>query len=317
MTGAFVWQRLGLLDLGVPLGPPWTTSHAMLPTPLTTPRGTVDVYFASLDEHGRGRPYVVEIDPARPQRALAPPRGPLLELGDPGGFDDHGVVPASAVRAPDGAVHLYYVGFELCHGIRYRLFTGLAISRDGGATFRRHADVPVLDRSDGERFFRCGPHVRYESGRFRMWYVAGGAWTAVDGKQVPVYDIRYAESTDGIVWPAAGTPVVRAQEPREHGLGRPWLVRDAGTERLLLSVRDRSLGAYRLGCAVRGDDGAYERRDDLVGLVSEPGGFDDGAMMYLAVVETDAGVLGLYNGNGFGADGIGVARLVERRREAA
>jgi hypothetical protein len=150
-----------------------------------------------------------------------------------------------------------------------------------------------------------------------MWYVAGGAWTAVDGKQVPVYDIRYAESTDGIVWPAAGTPVVRAQEPREHGLGRPWLVRDAGTERLLLSVRDRSLGAYRLGCAVRGDDGAYERRDDLVGLVSEPGGFDDGAMMYLAVVETDAGVLGLYNGNGFGADGIGVARLVERRREAA
>jgi hypothetical protein len=317
VSDPYRWQRLGLLDLGVPLGPPWTTSHAMLPTPFTTARGTVAVYFASLDAEGRGRPYVVEVDPADPVRALAPPRGPLLELGDPGCFDDHGVVPASVVRAPDGAIHLYYVGFELCHGIRYRLFTGLAVSRDEGTTFTRHGDVPVLDRTSQERFFRCGPHVRYEGGRFRMWYVAGGAWTTVDDKPVPVYDIRYAESTDGIRWPATGTPVLRAQEPSEHGLGRPWLVRDGDGERLLVSVRDRARGAYRLGCAVRGVDGGYVRRDELVGLASEPGAFDDAARMYLALVETDAGVIGLYNGNDFGAAGIGVARLLERRREAA
>jgi hypothetical protein len=312
----WTWERLGLLDLGVPLGPPWTTSHAMVPTPIATARGTVEIYFASCDARGRGRPYVVEIDPERPHRALAPPRGPLLELGAPGCFDDNGVVPTSAVRAPDGRIHLYYVGFELCHGVRYRLFTGLAISTDDGASFRRHAEVPVLDRSTEERYFRCGAHVRHEHGAFRMWYVGGREWTELDGKQVPVYDIRYAESADGISWPAAGEPILAAREPHEHGLGRPWVVRRTGEERLLLSVRDRAVGGYRLGCAVRGADGALERRDDCVGLGLGAAGFDDAAMAYLAVIETAAGTIGFYNGNNFGEGGIGVARLREEESGA-
>ena len=116
----------------------------MVPTPFPTSRGTIELYFASCDAAGRGRPYVVEVDPERPHRALAPPRGPLLELGRPGCFDDNGVVPTSVVRAADGTIHLYYVGFELCHGVRYRLFTGLATSSDDGATFHRHSPVPVL-----------------------------------------------------------------------------------------------------------------------------------------------------------------------------
>src|SRR4029077_16196252 len=105
------------------------------------------------------------------------------------------------------------VGFELCTGVRYRLFTGLATSTDDGATFQRQATVPVLDRSTEEVYFRCGPRVRHEHGVFRMWYVGGSAWTEVDGKQVPVYDIRYAESSDGIRWPAAGTPIVPGPRP--------------------------------------------------------------------------------------------------------
>lgn len=307
------WDRLGLLDLGVPLGPPWTASHAMLPTPELLPDGTVRLYFSSCDAQGRGRPYAVDVDPADPVRALAPPRGPLLELGEPGCFDDNGVVATSVVHAPGGAVYLYYVGFELGTTIRYRLFTGLAVSTDGGATFARHAAVPVLERSDAERYFRCGPYVRHEGGRFRMWYVGGSAWTDVDGKQLPVYDIRYAESLDGIAWPEAGTRLVQAQEPYEHGLGRPYPVGRGADERLLLSVRDRRSGAYRLGCALRTADGGWERCDPEVGLTVSDTGFDDRAIMYLAVVETAAGTLGFYNGNDFGAAGIGVVRL----REAA
>ena len=304
---ALRWDRLGLLDLGVPIGPPWTTSHAMLPTPDVRADGTVRLYFSSCDATGRGRPYVVDLDPADPTRALAPPRGPLLELGAPGCFDDNGVVATSVVHVPGGPIHLYYVGFELCVGVRYRLFTGLAISTDDGATFLRHAEVPVLDRTSAERLFRCGPYVRYEGGRFRMWYVGGGGFTDVGGKQLPAYDIRYAESADGIHWPDRGELLVAAREPHEHGLGRPYPFGDDG--RLLLSVRDRGTGAYRLGCAVRNGAGRYERRDADVGLTTSDGGFDDEAIMYLAVAETPAGTLGFYNGNGFGADGIGVVRL--------
>jgi len=241
----------------------------------------------------------------------------LLNLGRPGCFDDNGVVPTSVVRAADGTIHLYYVGFELCRGIRYRLFTGLATSADDGATFRRHGAVPVLDRSAEELLFRCGPHVRREEGRFRMWYVAGSEWTEVDGKQVPVYDIRYAESADGIAWPEAGVPLVRTTGAGEHGLGRPWVVRHAGEERLTLSVRDRALGGYRLGCTVRNASGRYVRDDGLVGLSPAPSGFDDRTLAYLATAETPAGLLGFYNGNDFGREGIGVVRLRDEPAVAA
>ncbi|MDX6378728.1 MAG: hypothetical protein QOE98_3031 [Gaiellaceae bacterium] len=305
------WERLGLLDLAAAAGAPWTATHATLPTPDVLPDGTVRVYFSTADARGRSRPYVVDVDPADPTRALAGPRGPLVELGDPGCFDDNGVVVTSVVHGPSGAIYLYYVGFELCVGIRYRLFTGLAISTDGGTTFARHGGVPVLDRTDAERFFRCGPHVRYEGGRFRMWYVAGSDWTDVGGRQLPVYDIRYAESADGIVWPDEGERIVVADDVREHGLGRPWIDRRNGTELLLLSVRDRAAASYRLGCATREETGAYRRCDDVVGLDVSAAGFDDEAISYLAVADTPAGTLGFYNGNGFGAAGIGVVRLLD------
>ncbi len=304
------WKRLGLLDLAAG-GAPWATTHATLPTPDVQADGTVRVYFSTADEQGRSRPYVVDVDPARPTQALAAPRGPLLDLGDPGCFDDNGVVVTSVVHGPGGAIYLYYVGFELCVGIRYRLFTGLAISTDGGETFARHGAVPVLDRTDAERCFRCGPHVRYEGGRFRMWYVGGSDWTDVGGKQLPVYDIRYAESADGIAWPEEGERIVAADELREHGLGRPWIDRRDGNEVLLLSVRDRVAANYRLGAAARDRTGAYRRCDDVVGLQVSAAGFDDEAIMYLAVADTQAGTLGFYNGNGFGAAGIGVARLLD------
>ena len=304
---ALRWTRLGLLDLGVPLGPPWTTSHAMLPVPVVHD-DRVRLYFSSCDDQMRGRPYVVEVDPTDPCHALAPPRGPLLDLGDPGCFDQDGVLASSVVRTGDETL-LYYVGFERCTGVRYRLFTGLAVSVDDGVTFVRHADTPVLDRVPGERFFRCGPEVRRVEGGFRIWYVAGDAWTEVDGKPVPVYDIRTATSPDGRVWPDSGERLLTVEADDEHGFGRPWPICGCDAELLLVSVRRRSVASYRIGAAIARNGGPYERCDELVGLEPAPTGFDAGAMMYLATVETAAGVFGFYNGNGFGADGIGVVRL--------
>ena len=144
-----------------------------------------------------------------------------------------------------------------------------------------------------------------------MWYVGGSEWIDMGGKPLPLYNMRYAESADGIHWPDEGERIVAADEVREHGLGRPWIDRRDGNELLLLSVRDRAAANYRLGAAARDRTGAYRRCDDVVGLRVSAGGFDDEAIMYLAVADTPAGTLGFYNGNGFGAAGIGVARLLD------
>ncbi len=206
------------------------------------------------DAAGVGRIGWVDVDPRDPRRVLRSAEQPVLDIGVPGAFDDNGVFPTSVVRLPDGRLYLYYVGFELCHHIRYRLLSGLAVSEDDGDSFRRVQATPVLERSHEELHFRCAPFVERAGTGFRMWYVAGSQWETVAGKAMPCYDIRRIESADGVHWPAAGEAVLPLDRAHEHGLGRPFVVADAQGWRMHLSVRQREPAAYRLGLA-RSRDG--------------------------------------------------------------
>jgi hypothetical protein len=206
-------------------------------------------------------------------------------------------------------LYMYYVGFELGTKIRYRLFTGLAVSTDAGDTFERVSRAPILDRSSDELFFRCGPHVIREDGRFRMWYVAGSDWTRIGDKDMPVYDLRYAESIDGIHWPDVGRRYMAVTDPDEHGFGRPWVIRDERGYRMYYSVRRRSLAAYRLGYAESADGLSWERQDGRLGLDVSACGWDSKAIMYAAVLSVGGRTYAFYNGNDFGKAGFGVAVL--------
>jgi hypothetical protein len=305
------WEKLGIV--WSPDGSlPWARSHAMIPTPMLLPDGRLRVYVTCCDDDGIGRCGFVDLDSHDPTRVLASARSPVLDIGEPGTFDENGVLACSVVAAENGRLYMYYVGFELGTRIRYRLLTGLAISDDGGASFRRHSRAPVLERSDGELFFRCGPFVRREGGRYRLWYVAGSGWTEVHGKTSPVYSLKYLESEDGVSWPPAGRLIMEIEGPDEHGFGRPWVVSHADARHeLFYSIRRRSLGAYRLGYAQSTDGLRWQRRDDEMGLDVSPSGFDDKAIMYSAVIDLGGRTYCFYNGNDFGRDGFAVAVRTE------
>lgn len=303
------WQKRGIV--WAPAGDrPWARSHAVGPTPFRLSDDVIRVFVTCLDEQGRGRPGYVDVDAADPTRVIRASEHPLLDIGARGDFDDNGLMVMSVVEAEPGVLFMYYAGFELCTHIRYRIFTGLAISRDGGETFTRRGRTPVLDRSDGECHFRCGPFVLRDGGKFRMWYVGGSEWTDIDGKEMPVYDLRYAESGDGIEWPSTGTCVMPITGSDEHGFGRPWVVKSADDSySLFYSIRRRSFGAYRLGYATSDDGLDWRRRDDEVGLDVSAAGFDSQAIMYSAVVNVGDRRYCFYNGNDFGRAGFAVAEL--------
>lgn len=285
---------------------PWAVSHAMIPTPLVE-HGRLRLYYSACDSEGRGTPTWVDVEPDDPARVRAH-GGQLLELGRRGCFDDNGAVVTSVVRGLRGELLLYYVGFELCRQVRYRLFTGLAVSHDDGATFTRFSEAPVLDRSAGEVYFRCGPFVEFHEGRFKMLYIGGDAWTEVEGKEVPVYDLRFIESADGYTWPTSGRQVMTIDAAGEHGFGRPWLCRTPHGNELFFSVRKRDGRAYGLGYATEPSPLRFERHDERAHIPTAPGRFDDSAQCYLAVVDLPSGRWGFYNGNDFGRAGIGVVK---------
>ena len=303
------WKKLGLV-YGPDGSLQWAKSHAMIPTPVRLSDGVIRVFVTFCDDKGIGRPGYVDVSASNPTVVLAVSQQPLLDLGMPGTFDENGLLACSVSDLGNGRMFMYYVGFELGTQIRYRLLTGLAISEDGGHTFRRYSSTPILERSSTELYFRCGPYCLYESQNYRLWYVAGSEWIDLDGKSMPVYDIRFAESGDGIHWPDKGEVIIAITEPDEHGFGRPCVIaKESGGYRMFYSIRRRSFGAYRLGYAESVDGYIWNRMDDKLNLDVTAGSFDSDAIMYAAPIEIEGKLYVFYNGNEFGRAGFAVAVL--------
>ncbi|MGZ3814146.1 MAG: hypothetical protein ACXVA0_20605 [Mucilaginibacter sp.] len=303
------WQKLGLVY--APDGSlPWAKSHAMVPTPLRLNDEIIRIFVTFCDDKGIGRAGYVDVLAKSPCTVVSISLKPLLEPGLPGTFDENGVLPCSVVDLGQGRLFMYYVGFELGTQIRYRLLTGLAISKDGGQTFSRFSHTPILERSAAELYFRGGPYCLQEGQCFRLWYVAGSQWITLNDKSMPVYDIRYVESEDGIHWPSQGEIQIGITESDEHGFGRPYVIaKPEGGYRMFYSVRRRSFGAYRLGYAESDDGCKWKRMDKQLNLDVTPGSFDSDSIMYAAPIVIDQKLYVFYNGNDFGRAGFAVAVL--------
>ncbi|WP_217631662.1 hypothetical protein [Methylomonas sp. LWB] len=303
------WRKLGIV-YAPPGDQDWASSHAMVPTPLQISPEVIRVFVTFCDANGLGRPGFVDVDANDPTRVLRVSERPLLDLGAPGSFDENGLLTCSVLPMGGRRLFLYYAGFELGTKIRYRLLTGLAISDDGGETFHRHSSVPVLERSDQERHIRGGPWALLDQGVVRLWYVAGSDWIELNGKSMPVYDLRYVESKDGVHFPSHGQVQLRVEEADEHGFGRPCVIgKPGGGFRLFYSVRRRSFAAYRLGYAESADGIHWRRMDAHLNLDVSPGEFDSDAIMYAAPIQIGEQLYVFYNGNHFGRDGFACARL--------
>jgi predicted GH43/DUF377 family glycosyl hydrolase len=277
----------------------------MLPTPLLVDERRLRIYFGTTDDDMIGRIGYVDVDATEPSRVLAISAHPVLDIGAPGAFDDNGVVPASVVRVGD-ELWMYYVGFQLGMRVRYFMFSGLAISQDGGETFKRRQRVPVLDRIENESLVRTAPFVIRDGERWRVWYVGGDRFIEVDGKPLPSYTLRYLESKDGVNWTGPSSEMFPLDGDDEFGFGRPFILRSDDGYRMWYSIRNRSVG-YRMGYAESLDGRFWTRRDELAGLTVSQDGWDSEMVGYAAIIEGPDKLYMLYNGNGYGRTGFGLA----------
>ena len=283
----------------------WATSHAYVPTSMMVNDERIRVYAAFRDAEGIGRVGYVDVDVANPLQVLEVSPEPVLDIGEPGMFDDNGVTPLSLCRDGD-TVRLYYAGWQLGVRVRYYLFTGLAVSADGGATFRRHARVPVLDRSDSEPLVRTGGCVLSRNGRWEMWYAGGGRFIEIDGKPRPTYNLRHLLSGDGVSWGDEGQVCLELEAEGEYGFGRPFVVDDGQRLRMWYSIRIAGIG-YRLGYAESDDGLTWERLDERAGLDVSADGWDSDMIGLACIQPTPHGTYMFYNGNAYGETGFGVA----------
>ncbi len=213
----------------------WMRTHAQVPTPFWTNDRKLRIYFGTRDADNRTSTVFLEVNSESPTDILRVHNDPVLPLGKLGCFDDVGVMPGSLV-ATKSQTYFYYTGWNTGTTVPYRLSIGLAISDDGGVTFSRPFEGPILDRTPREPFFCSSPCVLLDGGIWRMWYHSATEWLQVHGRAEPRYLVRYAESNDGFEWRRSGEIAVGYVSPDE-AIARPWVVKDETGYRMWFSTR--------------------------------------------------------------------------------
>jgi hypothetical protein len=308
-----MWRKIGQIFSLRTHGKPWMKSHAMLPSPLLK-RTVIRVYFTTREQSGMSRMSFVDLDRADPTRIVHVHDRPLLDVGRPGTFDDSGTLSNFAMADGD-KVLLYYHGYNRRVVVPWGNAVGLAVSEDGGDTFHKAFEGPIIDRTPHEPYFAVGPWILKEGRKFRAWYSSGTAWIDIGAPaREPLYVIKYAESDDGILWRRDNVTCIAPLHPNEANTRATVIKRDGGYRMWFCfrgsdDFRDGK-DAYRIGYAESGDGIVWRRDDASAGIELGAGDSWDSLMQsYPAVVEVDGKLIMFYNGNGFGADGFGAAIL--------
>jgi len=288
----------------------WAQHSALQPTPLVKAgEGVIRVFVGMRDDAGVSRVGFVDVSAENPSCVLRVSKMPALDVGLPGTFDENGVVPCAVVEH-QGELRLFYAGYQIGQQVKFYVFGGLAVSRDGGETFTRVSRVPVCDRSDKELFFRVIHTMMLDDGRWRAWYGGGDSFDTVDGRQFPRYNIRHAFSPDGVHLDNHYDVCVDMRGA-EYRVGRPYVIKNGNLYRMFYGAGTIAEG-YRLAYAESSDGIQWTRRDEQLGIDVSTSGWDSRMQAYPAVVTYRDRTYMFYNGNDYGHEGFGYALLESR-----
>jgi hypothetical protein len=264
----------------------------------------VRVYFTGRDERSRGHIGTVDVDLSQ-KATLTYNDEAVLRPGPRGAFDDNGVTSSCLVRH-HATRYLYYSGWSLGETVPFYFYAGCAVSEADGP-FERVSAAPILERNDVDPYLTASPWVLHEGNAWRMWYVSSVGWTDAANPR-PSYHVKYAESTDGISWSRNGHVCIDFEHPGEYAIGRPCVRREGDRYRMWYCYRG---DAYRLGYAESDDGLSWTRKDDEIQLTGAADDFDAEMQAYPLVVNLRGTPHLLYNGDGYGATGIGLAAAAD------
>lgn len=282
---------------------PWMRSHAANPVAEHRGADVFRIYFSPRDERNRSSIGWVEIDLRRPLQVLRVAERPVVQPGEAGAFDDSGASMGCLVQRPDGVRLLYYVGWNLGVTVPWRNSIGLAVASGADGEFAKHSRAPILDRHDADPYSLSYPWVLADNGAWTMWYGSNLTWSSAQADMSHV--VKRAESADGIAWQRDGATAVGLRGG-EIALSRPCVLKDAGRYRMWYAFRGER---YRIGYAESADGRRWTRLDERAGIEPSPSGWDCESIEYPQVFDHGGRRYMLYNGNGYGKTGFGLAVL--------
>ena len=235
---------------------------------------------------------------------------PEIVPGNPGFFDDSGAMATSIIRVKS-SIYLYYIGWNKSVLVPFRNSIGLAIKDKVNDNFVKFSKGPIIDRGIHDPSFVASNDVIFDKGIYKMWYLSCEKWVEISSGFRHYYNIKYAESTDGINWIRNGITAIDFMDENEYAISVPRVLIFNKNYHMWFSSRaSYGFEKYIINHAVS-KDGINWIRDEKPTLTPSNQGWDSEMVCYPYVFRHNQKVYMLYNGNNYGETGIGLAVLDE------
>lgn len=277
---------------------------AAVPCVLQVSAEITRIFFSRRSEKNKSEIWYADFFISESPKLVDVSKAAVLLPGPVGSFDEAGAM-CSWIYRNGSEVWLYYIGWNLGATVPFRNSIGLAISRDDGRSFKKYSQGPILDRSIYDPVFVASSCVLKESNLWRMWYLSAEAWEPIENGDLRCrYNIKYADSSDGIHWKREGRVCIDFQNEAEYAISRASVLKENDGYYMWYSYRGAK---YKIGYAVSRDGLAWQRKDNDVGIDISSGGWDSDMIEYPCVFMHNGEKYMLYNGNAFGRTGFGLA----------
>lgn len=301
------WQKLGLLyDTSESGRHPKLISHAANPLPLLIADDVYRVFFNGRDANNRSSVGAVDIDIVKRQ-VIKNHHHPFFEHGQKNSFFANGVSIGNCYEA---------------NGVRYMLFMGWQNPEVGHwfgeigrlivtpeLTLELDSSVPFIACDTVDPISLSYPCVLAKSpSGFNMWYGSTITWDA--GNEEMLHIIRHASSADGQHWHRNGEIAVPYELGNAQAFSRPIVIQDGHDNfKMWFSFRGGFGKKYRIGYATSHDGLTWQLELAQIGISVSNSGWDSEMIEYPFVFDHKGERYMLYNGNGYGKTGFGLAIL--------
>lgn len=301
------WKKLGKIFDVKNIETKYLLTHTSVPFVDRVENGIAKIFFSSRDKENRSSIFYFKYNLNKSQIEEIVNEA-ILKPGKLGSFDDSGVM-GSCIVEHDGKKYLYYIGWNLGVTVPFRNSIGIAQEING--KFEKLYEGPIIDRTKEEPHFVASNCVLFDEDKYKIWYLSCTKWEKIENEIRHYYHIKYAESKDGINWKREGKIAIDFRDEYEYAISVPRVIKNKNKYTMWFSSRgEKDRPTYRIRKAVS-EDGINWKRDNEIELDISQTGWDSEMVCYPYVFEYNEKLYMLYNGNGYGKTGIGLAVLEE------
>ena len=280
-------------------------SHAANPLPVHLNGDTYRVFYSGRDVRNRSSIGAVDIN-IKEQAIVCDHFNPFFEHGSPGCYYSDGISVGNCYSVQD-VNYMLFMGWQNPFNQHWRGDIGRLRLTDK-FTLELVDNDPLISSDSVDPVSLSYPWVQPSScGGFDMWYGSTITWDAGNGEMV--HAINHASSKDGQSWIKHGLAV-----PYKIGVAqafsRPTVIEgESGGYEMWFSYRSGTGEKYRIGYARSVDRVKWTLDIASSGINVALSGWDSEMIEYPYVFRHLDQTYMLYNGNGYGLTGFGMAVL--------